>query len=63
MHCKTTIDVPHDTLIAEGFTEDDIKGGFQVYEPRPKGCEKCKDGYKGAGMVIRICGVTVCSRS
>ena len=26
--CKTTIDVPHDTLIAEGFTEEDIKTGF-----------------------------------
>ena len=26
--CKTTIDVPHDTLVAEGFTEEDIKTGL-----------------------------------
>ncbi len=26
--CKTTIDVPHDTLLAEGFTEEDIKNGL-----------------------------------
>jgi type IV pilus assembly protein PilB len=57
-HCKTTIDVPHDTLIAEGFTEEDIKRGFQVYEPRPKGCEKCKDGYKGRVGIYEVVKIT-----
>ena len=56
--CKTTIDVPHDTLVAEGFTEDDIKRGFQVFEPNPKGCEKCKDGYKGRIGIYEVVKIT-----
>ncbi len=57
-HCKTTIDVPHDTLIAEGFTEEDIKKGFQVYVPSAKGCDKCKDGYKGRVGIYEVVKIT-----
>ncbi len=56
--CKKTIDVPRETLVAEGFTEEDIKQGFQVYEPSPKGCEKCKDGYKGRVGIYEVVKIT-----
>jgi type IV pilus assembly protein PilB len=56
--CKTTIDVPHDTLIAEGFTEEDIKKGFQVFVPNPKGCEKCREGYKGRVGIYEVVKIT-----
>jgi type IV pilus assembly protein PilB len=56
--CKTTIDVPHDTLIAEGFTEEDIKTGFQVFVPNSKGCEKCREGYKGRVGIYEVVKIT-----
>jgi type IV pilus assembly protein PilB len=56
--CKKTIDVPRETLLAEGFTEEDIKKGFQVFEPNPKGCDKCKDGYKGRVGIYEVVKIT-----
>jgi type IV pilus assembly protein PilB len=56
--CKTTIDVPHDTLISEGFTEEDIKAGFQVFVPNSKGCEKCREGYKGRVGIYEVVKIT-----
>jgi type IV pilus assembly protein PilB len=56
--CKRTIDVPHDTLVAEGFNEEDIGSGFQVFEANPKGCDKCKDGYKGRVGIYEVVKIT-----
>jgi type IV pilus assembly protein PilB len=56
--CKTTIEVPKETLKAEGFTDEDIKKGFQVFEPNPKGCDKCKDGYKGRVGIYEVVKIT-----
>jgi len=53
-NCKTTIDVPKDTLMAEGFTEDDLKRGFQVFEAPEKGCDKCNGGYKGRVGIYEV---------
>jgi type IV pilus assembly protein PilB len=57
-NCKTTIDVPKDTLMAEGFTDEDIKSGFQVFEPGEKGCEKCNGGYKGRVGIYEVVKIT-----
>ncbi len=43
-HCKKEIDVPRETLIAEGFPESKI-GAFKLYSP--SGCDQCNAGYKG----------------
>lgn len=43
-HCKKEIDVPRETLLAEGFPEDQL-GKFALYSP--VGCEHCNGGYKG----------------
>jgi type IV pilus assembly protein PilB len=54
MSCKRTIDVPRETLLAEGFTESQINEGFEVFEPSVKGCPKCKDGYKGRVGIYEV---------
>lgn len=42
--CKKEVDIPRETLIAEGFPEQKI-GSFKLYSP--VGCEHCNGGYKG----------------
>lgn len=57
-NCKQTIDVPKETLQAEGFTEDDIAEGFEVFEPNLQGCSKCKEGYKGRVGIYEVVKIT-----
>ncbi|NOX51148.1 MAG: type IV-A pilus assembly ATPase PilB [Gammaproteobacteria bacterium] len=56
--CKQALDVPKESLLEEGFTEDDIKKGFQVYEPSPDGCSKCNAGYKGRVGIYEVVKIT-----
>jgi len=56
--CKQTIDVPRETLLAEGFSEAQMDEGFQVYEPNLDGCSKCKDGYKGRVGIYEVVKIT-----
>jgi type IV pilus assembly protein PilB len=45
-NCKQPLDLPHDALLREGFTEQQISAtGFKVY--KHVGCSQCTDGYKG----------------
>ena len=37
--CKVSLDVPKDTLMEEGFTEEDIQSGFEVFEANSDGCD------------------------
>lgn len=55
-HCKTTVDVPEQSLLEMGFTEEDITKGFTIYGPQ--GCEKCKNGYKGRVGVYEVVKIT-----
>ncbi|MFK3974699.1 type IV-A pilus assembly ATPase PilB [Pseudomonas sp. NPDC087358] len=50
-HCKKEIDVPRETLLAEGFPEDKI-GTFSLYSPA--GCEHCNGGYKGRVGIYEV---------
>jgi len=54
--CKKVLKVPKETLLAEGFTEEDIKKGFEVFEP--VGCDKCNDGYKGRVGIYEVVKIT-----
>ena len=49
--CKKEVDVPRETLLAEGFPEDKI-GSFKIYGP--VGCENCKGGYKGRVGIYEV---------
>ncbi|TXS96316.1 type IV-A pilus assembly ATPase PilB [Parahaliea maris] len=48
-------DIPHETLIKEGFTEEMLKTATLMH---PMGCENCKDGYKGRVGVYEVVRVT-----
>ncbi|WP_285348724.1 type IV-A pilus assembly ATPase PilB [Pseudomonas sp. ME-P-057] len=50
-HCKKAVDIPRETLIAEGFPESQI-GSFQLYSPA--GCEHCNSGYKGRVGIYEV---------
>ena len=49
--CKKEVNVPRETLLAEGFPEDKI-GTFKIYGP--VGCENCKGGYKGRVGIYEV---------
>ncbi|MBH3341821.1 type IV-A pilus assembly ATPase PilB [Pseudomonas mendocina] len=49
--CKKEVDVPRETLLAEGFPEEKI-GTFKLYAP--VGCENCKNGYKGRVGIYEV---------
>ena len=54
--CKEASDIPRDTLLAEGFTQEQIDTGFTLY--RPKGCDKCTNGYKGRVGIYEVVKIT-----
>ena len=55
-HCREPHDVPKEVLIEEGFTEQQIETGFTLYGP--KGCDKCKGGYKGRTGIYEVVRIT-----
>jgi len=55
-HCKTVEDVPHDALLEEGFSEDEIRQGLTVY--KAVGCDKCTKGYKGRVGIFEVMPVS-----
>lgn len=54
--CKKPMQVPRDTLLSEGFTEQQIDAGLTIYGP--VGCENCKDGYKGRVGIYEVVKIT-----
>jgi type IV pilus assembly protein PilB len=56
LNCRQPVDIPPEALRKEGFTEEDIAEGFQVYAP--KGCSACTDGYKGRVGIYQVMPVT-----
>ncbi|MDX1756691.1 MAG: type IV-A pilus assembly ATPase PilB [Marinobacter sp.] len=54
--CKQPAEIPRETLLAEGFTEEQIDTGFTLY--RPKGCDKCNGGYKGRVGIYEVVPIT-----
>lgn len=54
--CKTELPVPKEVLLEEGFTEEQIATGFKLFAP--KGCDKCKGGYKGRVGVYEVVRIT-----
>ena len=50
-HCKTIEDVPRETLLMEGFKEEELPG-LKIY--KAVGCDQCKDGYKGRMGIYQV---------
>jgi len=51
-NCKEIRDVPKEALLQEGFTEQEINDGLQVFGP--VGCNQCNQGYKGRLGVFQV---------
>ncbi len=56
--CKIAMDVPKETLYAEGFTKEQVAEGFEIFGPSPDGCDKCKEGYKGRVGIYEVVKIT-----
>ena len=55
--CKKPTDVPKNSLLEMGFTEEDLADPSNViYEP--VGCAECRDGYKGRVGIYEVMKVT-----
>ena len=50
--CKQPADIPKDTLIKEGFTEEDLQQDITLYTAN--GCSKCSEGYKGRVGIYQV---------
>jgi len=50
---RKAVDVPKQTLLDEGFTQNDIAENFQVYEPET-GNNDCPSGYKGRVGIYQV---------
>jgi type IV pilus assembly protein PilB len=50
-NCKQVKDIPHQTLIDEGFRPDEVKT-LKVYGP--VGCDQCNSGYKGRVGIYQV---------
>jgi type IV pilus assembly protein PilB len=55
--CKQPADVSREVLLAAGFKEDELEGGWKPYGP--VGCERCLGGgYKGRVGIYQIMPIT-----
>lgn len=55
--CKTEIEVPRESLLGMGFTEEDLNNPeFKLYDA--VGCSECREGYKGRVGVYEVMKVT-----
>ena len=50
--CKREVKLPDNALLAEGFTPEDLKTGFKLFEA--VGCDDCNDGYKGRVGIYQV---------
>ena len=55
--CKATVDIPKQSLIELGFTEQDLANpDLQIFQPI--GCAECREGYKGRVGIYEVMKVT-----
>ena len=55
-HCKAPLELPHDALLDEGFTEAQIASGLKLF--KPVGCSECTDGYRGRAGIYQVMPIT-----
>ncbi|NQY25690.1 MAG: type IV-A pilus assembly ATPase PilB [Piscirickettsiaceae bacterium] len=51
-NCRTTENIPTDSLLKEGFTQKQIDVGITIY--KPVGCDSCTGGYKGRVGIYQV---------
>ncbi|WP_394003902.1 type IV-A pilus assembly ATPase PilB [Luteimonas sp. WGS1318] len=50
--CKRLANIPEHALLSEGYTEDQVRAGIELYEA--VGCDDCTNGYKGRVGVYQV---------
>ena len=50
--CKQEMELPDHALLAEGFTDDEIQAGIQLFDA--VGCDECTGGYKGRVGIYQV---------
>lgn len=56
-HCKTPVEIPKQSLLEMGFTEQDLNNpDLQIFQP--VGCSECREGYKGRVGIYEVMKVT-----
>lgn len=51
-NCKRSIELPGHALLAEGFTDEEIQEGIELFEAA--GCNECTEGYKGRVGIYQV---------
>ena len=54
-HCAEPADIPEETLLEEGFTQEEIKNASIM---KPVGCSKCVNGSKGRVGIYEVVRIT-----
>jgi len=54
--CKKEHDIPAETLLKAGFTEDQLADGLKIFEAA--GCDSCTAGYKGRIGIYQVMPVS-----
>ena len=54
--CKKPIELPPAALLAEGFTQEEIDAGLEIYDA--VGCSGCNEGYKGRTGIYQVMPMT-----
>jgi type IV pilus assembly protein PilB len=54
--CKAPMKIPREALLKEGFGEEEIENGLQIFHP--VGCPNCTDGYKGRTGIYEVMTVS-----
>jgi len=55
-HCRKPDKIPHQALLEEGFTQEEISAGLSLY--KPVGCEHCYQGYRGRIGIYQVMPVS-----
>jgi len=50
--CKKPMDLPPQTLLDAGFSQEEIDAGLTIYEA--VGCDNCNEGYKGRVGIYQV---------
>ena len=51
-HCKKQVSLPKDSLLAEGYSDEEIMKGITLYQA--VGCDQCNGGYKGRVGIYQV---------